>query len=626
MPLLILKDVSIAYGDNKLLDRVSLTVEAGQRIGLLGRNGEGKSTLLKIISGGRSSDEGEVKLEPGATIGMLDQAATPTGDTRIYDAVAAGIGEVGDWLAAYHMLIEDNSIQGKQKMIQMSSLQQKLDANDGWHLQQRVEKVISRLDLDADAQVASLSGGWQRRVSLARALVSDPKILLLDEPTNHLDIDSITWLEDQILKFHGAVIFVTHDRAFLRKTANQIADLDRGRLTLWAGGYDDYLRRKANLLEQEVRQNAEFDRKLAEEEKWIRKGIQARRTRNEGRVRTLKKMRAERAERRDQRTNVKLQLDRATNSGKLVIEANNVCFGFAHLPVVTKFSARIMRGDRIGILGPNGIGKTTLIKLLLVKLKPGEGEIRHGNNLKVAFFDQMRNQIDLDATVVDAIGEGRDQIVINGKPKHVISWLSDFLFTPARARSPIRSLSGGERARVLLAKLFSKPTNLLVMDEPTNDLDIETLELLEELLLNFDGTLLLVSHDRQFMDNVVTSTLAMEGDGVVKEYIGGYSDWERQCSKVPTRKTSRISNDRISSVPAKAPEKRKLSYKLQLELDQLPSTIEALEARQAALTDTISDPGFYQRTQQEIDDTMRDLDAATKELEQCYQRWDELES
>ena len=609
-----------------MLDRVSFTMETGQRVGLLGRNGEGKSTLLNIISGRRPPDDGEIKLEPGTTIGMLDQAANWSDDARVYDVVAAGLGEIGGWLAEYHRIIEDHSIRGGQQLGQISSLQQKLEANDGWRLQQRAEKVISRLDLDADARMGSLSGGWRRRVSMARALISEPNILLLDEPTNHLDIDSIKWLENQILQFHGAVMFVTHDRTFLKRIANQIVDLDRGRLTSWAGGYDDYLRRKTAFLEQEARQNAEFDRRLAAEEKWIRKGIQARRTRNEGRVRALKKMRAERAERRDQKANVKLQLDRATNSGRLVVEAHDISFDYEDLPIVRDFSVRVLRGDRIGLLGPNGIGKTTLIRLLLGQIEPTKGTIRRGSTLQIAFFDQMRNQIDLDATVVDEIGEGRDHIIINGRSKHVISWLSDFLFTPARARSPIRSLSGGERARVLLAKLFSKPTNLLVMDEPTNDLDIETLELLEELLLDFNGTLLLVSHDRQFMDNVVTSTLAMEGNGVVKEYVGGYSDWERQSQRTPPLKKARPSRVPISSASTRAPKKQKLSYKLQLELDQLPSRIEALEAQQSALTASISDPCFYHRSQKEIDDTMRDLDAVISELEQCYQRWDELES
>ena len=386
MPLLVLKDISIAYGDNKLLDCASLTVEGGQRIGLLGRNGEGKSTLLNIISGRQVPDDGEIKLDPGATIGILDQAANPSGDALTYDTIAAGLGEIGEWLAEYHRIVEDSSTHTGQQLSRMSTLQQKLDTNDGWRLKQRVEKVISRLGLDADAPVASLSGGWQRRVLLARALVSDPNILLLDEPTNHLDIDSIDWLENQILQFHGAVIFVTHDRAFLKRIANQIVDLDRGKLTTWAGGYEDYLRRKTAFLEQEARQNAEFDRKLAEEEKWIRKGIQARRTRNEGRVRALKKMRAERATRREQKANVKLQLDRAASGGKLVVEASGLSFDYKDRPIVRDFSVRILRGDRIGLLGPNGIGKTTLIKLLLGEIKPTEGEIRLGSNLKIAFL------------------------------------------------------------------------------------------------------------------------------------------------------------------------------------------------------------------------------------------------
>ncbi|MEJ2176423.1 MAG: ATP-binding cassette domain-containing protein, partial [Gammaproteobacteria bacterium] len=421
------------------------------------------------------------------------------------------------------------------------------------------------------------------------------------------------------------IFFVTHDRAFLKRVANQIVDLDRGRLTTWAGGYEDYLRRKSAFLEQEARRNAEFDRKLAEEEKWIRKGIQARRTRNEGRVRALKKMRTERAQRRDRKGNVRLQLDRAVNSGKLVIETKDLCFSYKDQTIVNNLSTRIIRGDRIGLLGPNGVGKTTLIKLLLGLLEPDSGQVRHGSNLQTAFFDQMRSQVNPDETVVDAIGEGRDQIVINGKPKHVISWLSDFLFTPARARSPIRSLSGGEKARVLLAKLFSKPTNLLVMDEPTNDLDIETLELLEELLLDYSGTLLLVSHDRQFMDNVVTSTLAMEGNGLVREYVGGYSDWERQRHNSPSGEVI-VPEQKVSPAKLKSPSNKKLSYKLQLELDQLPARIEALESRQSALTESISNSSFYELPQQEIDSTLQQLDEVTKELEQCYQRWDELES
>ncbi len=626
VPLLALKNVSIAYGDNQLLDHASLTLDSGQRVGLIGRNGEGKSTLLNIISGRQIPDEGEIRIEPGATIANLEQEPNLSGKDTIYDTVAMGLGEIGVWLAEYHRVIEDKSMPPQRQMEQMGRLQQKLDAQDGWRLQQRVEKTLSRLGLPADVAVQSLSGGWQRRVSLARALVREPRILLLDEPTNHLDIESILWLEEQIIQFSGTVLFVTHDRRFLKKVANQIVDLDRGKLVSWMGSYGDYQRRKADALIQEARQQAEFDRKLAAEESWIRQGIQARRTRNEGRVRALKKMRVHRAERQNQKGKVKLQLDRAESSGKVIIEATKVSFQYGDNNIVKDFSIRILRGDRIGIIGPNGIGKTTLIKLLLGNIEPDSGSIRHGSKLETAWFDQLRSQVDLNATVVDAIGEGRDQITINGKEKHVISYLSDFLFTPSRARSPVRSLSGGERARVLLAKLFSKPTNLLVMDEPTNDLDIETLELLEEMLLDFKGTLILVSHDREFMDNVVTSTLALEGNGVVREYVGGYSDWERQRPVSDNETVARSPQlNEVASVPI-TPTKRKLGYRQQQELSVLPEKIDALEQRQARLTGIISKSDFYQQDGGEIEATISELDQISAELDDCYHRWSELEA
>lgn len=629
LALLNIKNLSIAFGDNRLLDGAELTVESGQRIGLLGRNGEGKSTLLNILKGDLIPDEGDIQFQPGIAVAALEQSPSFIGGATIYDTVAGGLGEIGGWLSQYHQLIDDTTLPPDQQLKQMAVLQEKLDSSDGWRLQQRVEKVLTRLGLEADTEVSSLSGGWQRRVSLARALVLEPQILLLDEPTNHLDIASIQWLEQQILQFPGAVIFVTHDRAFLKRVANQIVDLDRGKLTSWVGSYDDFLRRKAAFLEQEARQQAEFDKKLAQEERWIRQGIQARRTRNEGRVRALKKMRVERAERRNKKGNVRLQMEGSERSGKLVIEANDVSFSFGSQVIAAKFSCRIQRGDRIGLIGPNGVGKTTLIKLLLGQLEPGQGSIKSGSNLQVAWFDQLRSQIDLDATVVDAIGEGREQIVINGKPKHVISWLSDFLFTPARARSPVRSLSGGERARVLLAKLFSKPTNFLVMDEPTNDLDIETLELLEELLLDFDGTLLLVSHDREFMDNVVTSTFAFSDDGVIEEFVGGYSDWERQrpaTTKAPAPAKSTAPPAAAPPPTPAATRKKKLSYKEQQELDQLPDKIEALEQQQEMLTAAVSDPGFYQQDPSSVEKTMRELDSVSKELEKSIDRWGELEN
>ncbi|MDE0714307.1 MAG: ATP-binding cassette domain-containing protein, partial [Gammaproteobacteria bacterium] len=496
---------------------------------------------------------------------------------------------------------------------------------DGWRIQQRVEKVLSRLAIPADEPVGTLSGGWQRRVSLARALVSEPRLLLLDEPTNHLDITSIEWLENQILNYQGSVLFVTHDRAFLSKVANRIIDLDRGDLRSWAGGYGDYLRRKAELEAQEARQNAEFDRRLQQEEAWIRQGIEARRTRNEGRVRALMKMREERGRRRERQGKARLKLDQAEQGGRLVIEARDVTFAHGDKAIARDFSTRILRGDRVGLIGPNGIGKTTLIRLLLGEQAPDSGLVRLGHSQKVAWFDQGRSRVDPDATVVDAIGEGREKITIGGRDRHVISYLSDFLFTPARARSPVRSLSGGEHARVLLAKLFSKPANLLVMDEPTNDLDIETLELLEELLLEFRGTLLLVSHDRQFMDQVVTSTLVLEGGGVIREYVGGYTDWERQRPK-PVPAEPEIPRERPRHPPEREKSRKKPGYREQQELSALPQRIETLEERQAELTNLVSGGDFYRQDQETVATTLRELDLVSGELEECYRRWEELES
>ena len=642
MALLKLTNVSIAFGDHKLLDNANLTVEAGQRIGLLGRNGEGKSTLLKVICGEIKADEGEIRTQPGSRIASLEQAPGMASNATVFDVVAQGLGEVGQWIVRYQVLANEVTDEA-HKLSEMEALQHKLEACDGWNLTANVEKTLSRLNLSADVQVQSLSGGWQRRVSLARALVCNPHILLLDEPTNHLDTETIIWLEKQIRQFNGAVVFVTHDRAFLQSVATDIVDLERGQLTMWAGQYTDYLRRKQAAMEQEARQNAEFDKKLASEEVWIRQGIKARRTRNEGRVRSLEKMREQRRQRRERKGNVKLAVDTSATSGKLVIEAKDIYYGYGDTPIIKPFSARIFRGDRIGLIGPNGIGKSTLLKLLLGELEPQGGTIRHGTRLEIAYFDQLRSQIDMEQTVVDAIGQGRESIEVNGKSKHVISYLSDFLFTPARARSPVKSLSGGERARVLLAKLFSKPMNMLVMDEPTNDLDIETLELLEELLLQFNGTLLLVSHDREFMDNVVTSTFSFEGEGRIHEYIGGYSDWLNQAGRRADSKPGAKIQDSASATTSQgrqAPSsknvqskskpaqvvRKKLSYNEQRELDALPEKIEQLEAEQAKLTDMVSDGGFYQQPQEIVSETLQTLKTVSDTLDQCYQRWDELDS
>ena len=625
MPLLRISDLSIAFGGNTLLEQASLTLEAGQRVGLLGRNGEGKSTLLNILMGRIQADGGGVELDDEVRISALDQVPVLAAERYVFDVVAAGLGEAGDWLAACERM---SAATGQTE--ELTEIQLKLYANDGWKLKSRVEKTLDRLRLDGTAKVGQLSGGWQRRVALARALVSEPQILLLDEPTNHVDIESIEWLEEQLIRFNGGVLFVTHDRQFLTRIATHIVELERGKLVAWKGGYADYLRRKAASVEQEARHRADFDKKLAQEESWIRQGIQARRTRNEGRVRALEKMRAERARRRQRQGHVKLAVQHTADSGRLVIEAQHIRYGYADRNIVDDFSTRILRGDRIGLIGPNGIGKTTLLKLLLGQLAPLSGTVTTGTRLEIAYFDQQRARLDENQRLIDVIGAGRDYITVNGKSRHVMSYLADFLFTPARARSPVRSLSGGERARALLAQLFSRPANLLVMDEPTNDLDIETLELLEEYLLQFAGTLLLVSHDRRFMDNVVTSVLAFEGDGRVSEYIGGYSDWaQRQHTTTPTgdpplpTATTAGGADKRADKP-KA--NRKLGYREQRELEQIPQRIDALESSQVTLTGRVSQSDFYRQPQSQVTDTLQQLQQIGVDLQQLYQRWEELES
>lgn len=623
MPLLRISDLSIAFGDNKLLDRANLTLHAGQKVGLIGRNGEGKSTLLNILNSRIPADEGEIRLRSDTTIATLEQTPILLTDRTVFETVASGVGETGNWLAQYYKISAQADLQQQQLRL-LGELQHKLDSNDGWNIQARVDKTLSRLHLDANSKVSDLSGGWQRRVTLARALVCDPQILLLDEPTNHLDIESITWLEKQIKKFNGAVLLVTHDREFLQNVATDIAELDRGKLIEWSGGYTDYLSRKAAALAQEDRQNAVFDKKLAGEEIWIRQGIKARRTRNEGRVKALEKMRFERAQRRNRKANVNLEIDQSKQSGKLVIEVKNINFHYGEQTVVKDFSTRIIRGDRIGLIGANGAGKTTLLKLLLGQIAPTSGTVVHGTSMEVAYFDQSRAQLNINQTVIDVIGEGREQITVNGRSRHVISYLSDFLFTPARSRSPIKALSGGERARVLLAKLFSKPVNILVMDEPTNDLDIETLELLEELLLQFDGTLLLVSHDRQFLDNVVTSTLSFSGNGLIREYVGGYADWLRQSN----RSSGSVQTSRKQTTPAteKPKKAKKPSYNEQCELENLPKQIESLEQQQNELATMVASPDFHNQPKAIINNTLEQMELIGNQLDRCYKRWEELES
>ncbi len=614
----------MAYGTHALLQNSEFQLDPGEKVGLLGRNGEGKSTLMNIIAGKIQPDNGEVWREPELKLAWLEQTPDLDNEATIYDSVASGLGELGDWISQYHHLLE--TMDGSDASLkQLGVLQSRLETHNGWHFQQRVEATLSKLNLPSDLKIGSLSGGWKRRVALAQALVIEPEVLLLDEPTNHLDFESIAWLEEQVLAFRGAVLFVTHDRAFLQNLATRIVDLDRGQLISWPGNYQDYLRRKAAALEDEANQNAEFDKKLAKEEVWVRQGIKARRTRNEGRVRALKKLRTERAKRRNVQGTTQLNLNKGETSGKKVIEATNISFGYEDNPIVKNFSTRIQRGDKIGLLGPNGAGKTTLLKLLLKQIEPQQGEVEQGTKLQVAYFDQLREQLDPEITVADTVAEGSEFIEIAGEKRHVMSYLADFLFAPARARSPVKSLSGGEKNRLLLARLFTKPANLIIMDEPTNDLDLETLEMLEDKLVGYQGTLLLVSHDRAFLDNVVTSVFVFEGEGIINEYIGGYAEWfaldkQRKQQEIANKSETKEKKQNIKSA------KQKLSFSEQKELDKLPKLIEQLEAKQAHLTEQISAASFYKQEQDTIKQTLEKLQKTEAELEHNYQRWDKLES
>jgi len=629
MPLLRLTNISIAYGTHALLKNADFQLDAGERVGLLGRNGEGKSTLMKIIAGNVLPDHGDIWRQPELRLAWLEQSPDLPEEATIYDAVAGGLGELGEWITRYHALSLSMDYDDDKALNELGDLQHRLEAHNGWHFQQRVETTLSKLDLPGELKISGLSGGWKRRVALARALVIEPEVLLLDEPTNHLDFESITWLEEQLLNFQGAVLFVTHDRAFLQKLATRIVDLDRGNLVSWAGNYDDYLTRKAAALEDEANQNAEFDKKLADEEVWIRQGVKARRTRNEGRVRALEKLRNERAQRRNQQGTARLAFEKGDASGKKVIEVNDICFGYGDRQIIRQFSTLIQRGDKIGLIGANGAGKSTLLKLLLKQLEPDRGTVEQGTKLEIAYFDQLRDQLNPDMTVADTVADGNDFVEIAGNKRHVMSYLSDFLFAPARARSPVKSLSGGEKNRLLLARLFTKPANLIVMDEPTNDLDLETLELLEEKLVNYDGTLLLVSHDRAFLDNVVTSVFVLDGSGDVDEFVGGYTDWMSHVKQakqdkpvVVVKKTEEATKQEKPAVA----KKKKLSFKDRQELNNTPEMIDALEAKQAALTQQISSSAFYKKDPLAIAKTLDELKEIEAKLEQVYARWNELEA
>ena len=617
MSLLQAKNLHHSYGDHALLDGVDLTLEVGERVCLVGRNGSGKSTLLKIIAGGIKADEGDIIHAPELRIAELKQEVPQGFPGSVYDCVARGIGELAEVITAWHHAALE-AASDPSALDKLQRYQDQIEANHAWNLETRISSTISRLSLPADQDFESLSGGMKRRVLLGQALVAEPDLLLLDEPTNHLDIDSILWLENLLLGFHGTLVFITHDRSFLQRLATRIIDLDRGKLTSWPGDYHRYLEARAALLETESRHNALFDKKLAQEETWIRQGIKARRTRNEGRVRALEKMRQQRAERRERSGTAKLTAQQADASGKIVIEAEGLCFSWDDKPIVRDFSCKILRGEKIGILGPNGSGKSTLIQLLLQQVKPDSGWVKTGTRLEVAYFDQHREALDPQKSVRDNLNAAGDQVTINGRPRHVVGYLKDFLFNEKTIHMPVKALSGGERNRLLLARLFTRSFNLLVMDEPTNDLDIETLELLEEMLIDYSGTLLLVSHDREFIDNTVTSTFVFEGPGVINEYVGGYQDWLRQS------RAGQETQQKPVATPKTAASKRKPQPD-QRELQALPGKIEKLEAKIEAQQQRFAEPNYYQQDAAKIRLDQQRLQVLEDELAQLYQRWEALE-
>ncbi len=658
MPLFTLDSVSVAFGHLPLLDRVAFQVDPGERVAVIGRNGTGKSTLLKIIAGALPPDAGTVWRQPGVVVSRLEQDVPLATAKPVFDVVAEGLGALSDVVTAYHHAAHDVAHDATPAALErLGRLQHELDERDGWRVEERVEMVLDRLGLPRDVPVDTLSGGWRRRVLLARALVAQPDVLVLDEPTNHLDIDAIAWLEAWLLEYPGALVFVTHDRVFLERIASRIVELDRGQLTSWPGDYATFVRKKDEWLENERLQRAKFDKKLAEEEVWIRQGIKARRTRNEGRVKALEAMRQERAERRERLGSVKLSAERADSPGKMVFEAEGVSKAYGGAPVVRDLTLRVQRGDRIGLVGPNGAGKTTLLRLLLDEIAPDAGEVRRGGSVQVAYYDQQREQLDPERTVFDTVGDGNDTVTVNGAAKHVHGYLRDFLFSPERARSPVKALSGGERNRLLLARLFTKPANVLVLDEPTNDLDLETLELLEAELVAWTGTLLIVSHDRRFLDNVVTSILVFEGEGRVEEYVGGYADWERYrlaigaptslaaavarsgvaapvagtpsaptapAASAPAASAPAASAPATTSAPAGIPVK--LSFKDKRELAALPGLIEALEGERDALRVRTTGPEFYKEEAEAIRDALARLETIDVELTAAYARWHVLDA
>jgi ATP-binding cassette subfamily F protein uup len=627
MALIGMREVCWGFGDPLLLEKVMFQIAKGERVCLLGRNGVGKSTLLKLLAGEILPDSGDVWRQQGATVAVLEQDV-PTGfDGTIFDVVAEGLGPKGRALAEYNRIcIQLETVNPPGLVKRRDELQKRLNSDNGWELLRQVESILSRTRLDPEKKFADLSAGMKRRTLFVRALAGQPDILLLDEPTNHLDIDSIIWMEEFILRNVTTLLFITHDRAFLKKIANRIMELDRGSLVSYNCGYEIYLERREAALEAEESRNRVFDKKLSKEETWIRQGIKARRTRNEGRVGALKKMRAAFRARRKQSGNVRMQVQEAERTGKLVIEAKNISFLYGATPIIRNFATVIMRGDKVGIIGPNGVGKTTLLKILLKEISPHEGRVRHGTHLQVAYFDQLRAQLDTHKTVQENICRGNDFIIFNGQKRHVISYLQDFLFSSERCRTPVHVLSGGEKNRLLLAKLFTRPANVLVLDEPTNDLDVETLELLEKLLLEYQGTLLLVSHDRAFLNNVVTSTLVFEGQGQVNEYAGGYDDWliqrpQPKQERLPAKKSCNKHGPETSR-----PKERKLGFKEKRELKELPLKIDTFEAEQKELYAIMSDPMFYKKGKEEIASVQAHLTEVEDEIKAAYLRWEALEN
>ncbi|HWU34144.1 MAG TPA: ATP-binding cassette domain-containing protein [Methylovorus sp.] len=633
MPYITLDQASLAYGHYPLLDHADFQLDPGERVGLIGRNGAGKSSLLKVIAGDSKLDDGTLWRAPNARVAYVPQEPVLEPTHTVFEAVAEGLGDLQKILLEYHQVshsMGNPDADLDQLMARMQVLQHELDARQGWQSQSKVDAALSRLELNPDALISTLSGGWRKRVALGRALVAEPEVLLLDEPTNHLDFAAIEWLEELLLGFQGSVLFITHDRRFLDRLATRIVELDRGHLTDFIGNYTQYLVKKEELLAVEATHAAKFDKVLAQEEAWIRQGIKARRTRNEGRVRRLEQLRLERAARRERQGNVKLTLDSGERSGKLVAELEHVNKAYGDKVLVKDFSTRILRGDRIGLLGPNGAGKSTLLKMILGELEPDSGSIQRGTNLNVAYFDQMREQLDEEATLADTISPGSEFVQIGNERKHVISYLEDFLFPPQRSRSPVKSLSGGERNRLLLARLFARPANVLVLDEPTNDLDIDTLELLENLLQEFEGTLFLVSHDRAFLENTVTQVIAFEGHGVLDEFGGGYDDWYRykqqQAANLAAGKTRAASTPAATKPAAAKPAANRLSFKENRELEELPGRIELLEKEQAEINVSLANPDLYRENPEQVKTLQARLDELTSAIDAAMQRWEELES